>query len=109
MQNVNVAEGQTMEVLRYANRVPLQFQQAACAMTQTVMQTNWRSYGLQQSRGGLPRGPVSIMVHIASVWVPFTSESKEAIASYPEIQRSPTGPANGWPRKLGMHLLGGCA
>ena len=55
MQNVNVAEGQTMEVMRYANRVPLQFQQAACAITQTVMQTNWRSYGLQQSRGGLPR------------------------------------------------------
>ena len=51
MQNVNVAEGQTMEVLRYANRVPLQFQQAACAITQTVMHTNWRSYGLQQSRG----------------------------------------------------------
>ena len=25
------------------------------------------------------------MVHIASVWVPFTSESKEAIAHYPEI------------------------
>ena len=56
MQNVNVAEGQTMEVMRYANRVPLQFQQAACAITQTIMQTNWRSYGLQQSRGGLPRG-----------------------------------------------------
>ena len=76
-----------MEVMRYANRVPLQFQQAACAITQTMMQTNWRSYGLQQSRGGLPSGPVSIMVHIASVWVPFTSESKEAIASYPEIQK----------------------
>ena len=26
-----------------------------------------------------------IMVHIASVWVPFTSESKESIAHYPEI------------------------
>jgi DNA topoisomerase-6 subunit B len=27
------------------------------------------------------------MVHIASVWVPFTSESKEAIASYDEITK----------------------
>jgi DNA topoisomerase VI subunit B len=26
-------------------------------------------------------------VHIASVWVPFTSESKEAVASYPEIMK----------------------
>ena len=87
MKNVNLAEGQTMEVLRYANRVPLQFQPAACAITQTVISTNWRSYGLSQSRGGLPSGPVTVMVHMASVWVPFTSESKEAIASYPEIQK----------------------
>ena len=104
MQNVNVAEGQTMEVMRYANRVPLQFQQAACAVTQTIMQTNWRSYGLQQSRGGLPRGPVSVMVHIASVWVPFTSESKEAIASYPEIQKEIRLGLQTAGRKLGMYL-----
>ena len=104
MQNVNVAEGQSMEVLRYANRVPLQFQQAACAVTQTIMQTNWRSYGLQQSRGGLPRGPVSVMVHIASVWVPFTSESKEAIASYPEIQKEIRLGLQTAGRKLGMYL-----
>jgi DNA topoisomerase-6 subunit B len=87
MKGVNVSEGQTMEVLRYANRVPLQFSPASCAITQTVIGTNWRSYGLSQSRGGLPKGPVTVMVHVASVWVPFTSESKEAIASYPEIQK----------------------
>jgi DNA topoisomerase-6 subunit B len=87
MKDVNVSEGQTMEVLRYANRVPLQFSPASCAITQTVVSTNWRSYGLSQSRGGMPKGPVTVMVHLASVWVPFTSESKEAIASYPEIQK----------------------
>jgi DNA topoisomerase-6 subunit B len=87
MKGVNVSEGQTMEVLRYANRVPLQFSPASCAITQTILSTNWRSYGLSQSRGGLPKGPVTVMVHVASVWVPFTSESKEAIASYPEIQK----------------------
>jgi DNA topoisomerase-6 subunit B len=87
MKGVNVSEGQTMEVLRYANRVPLQFSPASCAITQTVLGTNWRSYGLSQSRGGMPKGPVTVMVHVASVWVPFTSESKEAIASYPEIQK----------------------
>jgi DNA topoisomerase-6 subunit B len=87
MKGVNVSEGQTMEVLRYANRVPLQFSPASCAITQMVIGTNWRSYGLSQSRGALPKGPVTVMVHVASVWVPFTSESKEAIASYPEIQK----------------------
>jgi DNA topoisomerase-6 subunit B len=85
MKNVNLSEGQVMQVLRYANRVPLQFQPAACAITQSVISNNWRSYGLSQSRGQLPSGPVTLMVHMASVWVPFTSESKEAIASYPEI------------------------
>jgi DNA topoisomerase-6 subunit B len=104
MRNVNLEAGQTMNVMRYANRVPLQFQHAACAITQMVMNTNWRSYGLTQSRGQLPGGPVTIMVHMASVWVPFTSESKEAIASYPEIQKELRLGLQSVGRKLGMYL-----
>ncbi|MCE9592876.1 MAG: DNA topoisomerase VI subunit B [Planctomycetes bacterium] len=76
-----------IRVLRLANRVPLLYQQSACAVTKAVIATNWRSYGLQQPKGGLPIGPCAVMVHIASVWVPFTSESKEAIAGYAEIQK----------------------
>jgi DNA topoisomerase-6 subunit B len=72
-------------VFRYANRVPLQYQQGGCAITKAVTATDWKAYQLQQPRGALPVGPALIMVHIASVWVPFTSESKEAIAHYPEI------------------------
>ena len=104
MRNVNLHDGQTMTVLRYANRVPLQFQAGGCAITQTVMQTNWRPYGLTQSRGQLPRGPVTVMVHMGSVWVPFTSESKEAIASYPEIQKELRLALQAVGRKLGMFL-----
>lgn len=104
MQNVNLTDGQTMTVLRYANRVPLLFQAGACAITQTITSTNWRSYGLSQSRGGLPSGPVTIMIHMASVWVPFTSESKEAIASYPEIQKELRLAFQAVGRKLGMFL-----
>src|SRR5919205_3172203 len=87
-----------MQVLRYANRVPLQFQPAACAITQAVIGNNWRAYGLSQSRGQLPVGPVTVMVHMASVWVPFTSESKEAVAAYPEIMKE---------LRLGPHGGGG--
>jgi DNA topoisomerase VI subunit B len=72
-------------LLRYANRVPLQYQQGGCAITKAVTATDWKAYQLQQPRGALPVGPMLLMVHIASVWVPFTSESKEAIAHYPEI------------------------
>ncbi len=104
MQHVSVEEGQSMTVMRFANRVPLQFQHSACAVTQTILQTNWRSYGLSQSRGSLPSGPVTIMVHVASVWVPFTSESKEAIAHYPEIQKEIRLALQAVGRKLGMYL-----
>ena len=104
MRKVNLNEGQSMSILRYANRVPLQFQAGACAITQTVMGTNWRSYGLSQSRGSLPSGPVTLMVHMASVWVPFTSESKEAVASYPEIQKELRLALQAVGRKLGMFL-----
>ena len=104
MKNVNIAEGQTMSVFRYANRVPLQSQLSACAVTQTIMNMNWRNYGLQQSRGTLPRGPITVMVHLASVWVPFTSESKEAIASYPEIMTEIRLALQTAGRKLGLYL-----
>ena len=74
-----------VRLLRFANRVPLLYQQASCAITKAVLQTNWRGYGLHQPKGGLPIAPMAILVHVASVWVPYTSESKEAIEPYPEI------------------------
>jgi DNA topoisomerase-6 subunit B len=104
MRNVSVSDSQSMSVLRYANRVPLQFQQGACAITQAVTKTNWRAYGLAQSRNSLPSGPVTIMVHMASVWVPFTSESKEAVASYPEVEKELRLALQGVGRKLAMYL-----
>jgi DNA topoisomerase-6 subunit B len=72
-------------LLRFANRVPLLYDQEGCAITKAVMQTNWRVYGLEQTKGALPHAPLVILVHMASVWVPYTSEAKDAIASYPEI------------------------
>jgi DNA topoisomerase-6 subunit B len=72
-------------VVRLANRVPLLYQPGACAMTQAVVRANWRTYDVEQARGALPTGPLLVLVHIASVWVPFTSEAKEAVAHYDEI------------------------
>lgn len=93
-----------MELKRFANRVPLLYQQGACAIYKAAVDTNWRNYGLSQSKGGLPMGPVILLVHIASVWVPFTSESKEAIAHYPEIIREIKLAIQECGRKLGMYL-----
>jgi len=73
------------EIMRLANRVPLQYQPKACAISEGAYQTNWRNYELQQPKGSLPIGPLAVVVHLASVWVPFTSEAKEAVAHYDEL------------------------
>jgi len=95
---------QLAKLIRFANRVPLQYQQGACAITKSVTGLNWKSYGLTQGRGALPSGPLTIVVHMASVWVPFTSESKEAIASYPEILKEIRLALQECGRKLATHI-----
>jgi DNA topoisomerase-6 subunit B len=91
-------------VIRYANRVPLLYQQSACATYKAVLETAWRSYGVAQSRGALPAGPMVVFVHMASVWVPFTSESKEAIADYDEIRKEIKLALQECGRRLGAFL-----
>ncbi len=80
-----IPKDQSVTILRFANRVPLLYQEGACAMTKSIGETSWKPYGLQQSGSSQPVGPCVILVHMASAWVPFTSESKEAIAHYQEI------------------------
>lgn len=74
-------------VIRYANRVPLLYQQSSCCLFKSVVETKWNNYGLSQSGGALPRAPMVLLIHMASVWVPFISEGKEAIADYDEIRK----------------------
>ncbi len=81
----NLPKEEKVEILRFANRVPLLYQQGACAITHAIENTNWRNYSLDQPGGSLPIGPAIILVHVASTHIPFTSESKEAIADVPEI------------------------
>jgi len=95
---------ETARVIRFANRVPLLFQQSACSSFKAVAETGWRNYNLSQPRGSLPNGPLVIMIHMASVWVPFTSESKEAIADYDEIRKEMKLALMECGRKLGTYL-----
>jgi len=91
-------------LLRFANRVPLLYEQGGCAITHAVLQTNWKHYGLRQPKGALPLAPMAIVVHLASVWVPFTSEAKEAIAEYDEIARELKLGLQECARRLAEHL-----
>jgi DNA topoisomerase VI subunit B len=97
-------DGELARVIRYANRVPLLYQQSACATFKAVLDTNWRNYGVAQSKGALPAGPMAIFIHMASVWVPFTSESKEAIADYDEIRKEIRLALQECGRRLGVFL-----
>jgi DNA topoisomerase VI subunit B len=92
------------QVLRFANRVPLLYQQSACSIFKAVQGLDWRNYGLEQARGALPTAPMIVMVHMASVWVPFTSESKEAVAGYDEIVKEIRLALQECGRQLGSHL-----
>ena len=76
-----------VQILRFANRVPLMYQQGACAITQAIEAVDWRRYGLEQRGGkGIPYGPAVLLVHLASTKIPYTSESKEAVANIPDIK-----------------------
>jgi DNA topoisomerase-6 subunit B len=100
----NLSSEEPIEVYRFANRVPLLFQPSACATHRVLTKIEWKKYGLSQSRGALPIGPVAVLIHVASVWVPFTSESKEAIADYPEIKQDIRLAVLECARKLSQHL-----
>ncbi len=92
------------DIMRFANRVPLQYQPKACATTEAVYETNWKAYQLSQPKGSLPIGPVAVVLHLASVWVPFTSEAKEAVAHYPELLREMRLAIQEAGRRLASHL-----
>ncbi len=95
---------ETARVLRFANRVPLLYQQSACCAYKAVEETAWRGYEIAQPKGSLPVGPLVVMLHMASVWVPFTSESKEAIADYDEIRKEMKLALQDCGRKLAAYL-----
>jgi len=83
----NLPKDESIKIMRFANRVPLLYQQGGCVITQAISSIDWRRYGLDQKSGkGIPSGPAIIMVHLASTQIPFTSESKEAVAEIDEIE-----------------------
>jgi DNA topoisomerase-6 subunit B len=95
---------ESVRVLRFANRVPLLYQQGSCASNKSIVQTNWRPYGLSQSQNSIPIGPLTVVVSLVSVWPPFTSEAKEAIAHYPEIIKEMKLALQEAGRKLGAYV-----
>ncbi|HLC50765.1 MAG TPA: DNA topoisomerase VI subunit B, partial [archaeon] len=93
------------KLLRFANRVPLLYQASSCATVKSLQKIEWRSYGMEK-QGNTPYGPVVIAIHMASVWIPYVSEAKEAIANYPEIMKEIKLAVQECGRKLYRYLSG---
>ena len=94
-----------VQILRFANRVPLMYQQGACVITKAIESVDWRRYGLEQRGGqGIPFGPAIILVHVASTKIPFTSESKEAVADIENVREEIALALKACGRSLKTHL-----
>ncbi|MGC8669659.1 MAG: DNA topoisomerase VI subunit B [Candidatus Micrarchaeia archaeon] len=73
-------EGYEANVLRYANRVPLLFDSGNCAISEAVKSIDWKRYGID-----LEQQPVSILVNVSSIYIPYSGVGKESIAQEDEI------------------------
>ena len=77
---------QPIQILRFANRVPLMYQQGGCLLTKALESVDWKRYGLDHPGGrGIPKGPAAVLIHLASTNVQFTSEAKEALSDNVDV------------------------
>ena len=94
-----------VKIMRFANRVPLLYQQGGCVTTTAISSIDWRRYGLSQPSGkGIPTGPAIFLAHVSSTQIPFTSESKEAIADVTEIENEVKLAFRECARKVQQHI-----
>ncbi|RLG19115.1 DNA topoisomerase VI subunit B [Nanoarchaeota archaeon] len=93
-------------LIRFANKIPLLFDMSACAITKAVQRVRWKSYGINEASNGMPEKNLILLVHVASVWIPYTSEGKTAIAGYPVIIREIKLGLQECARKLSRYLSG---
>ncbi len=85
LEKATDSENTTVRLMRFANRVPLQFDKSACAITKAVESVNWKAYGLAQQKNSLPLGPYVFAVSVTSPFIKFKNASKETIDASEEL------------------------
>jgi DNA topoisomerase VI subunit B len=68
-------------ILRFANKVPLLFDTGSCAITQAVNGIEWKRYSI----ANFEEEPVSVLVNVSSVYIPYSGVGKQAVAQEEEI------------------------
>lgn len=71
----------TFMLYRFANRIPLLYDEASDISMRVITTMNWRRYRV------MPDMPIAILVHICSTKVPYKTVGKEFIADRPEVRR----------------------
>ena len=69
-----------LELIRFANRAPLIFDQGGCAITAAAKDIDWRRYGVN-----IAMAPLTLFVNVVSAHVPYTSAGKQSVAEEPEV------------------------
>ncbi len=85
LKNSSQGEDDQAQVLRFANRVPLQFDKASCVTVKAIESVNWKAYGLAQPKNSIPMGPYVIAVSVVSPFIKFKNASKETIDASDEL------------------------
>ncbi len=85
LKGSNSESESSVSVIRFANRVPLQFDKASCAIVKSIQSVNWKTYGLRQSKGSLPQGSFILAVSVVSPFIKFKNASKETIDASDEL------------------------
>ncbi|HDI01754.1 MAG TPA: DNA topoisomerase VI subunit B, partial [Candidatus Bathyarchaeota archaeon] len=83
---------------RFANRIPLLYDEASDVSRKIIDELNWRRYRVT------PDMPVAIVVHICSTRVPYKTVGKEFIADRPEVRHEITQAIREVARKLQLYL-----
>lgn len=102
--NRNLESDTPVQLLRFANRVPLQFDKSGCAITGAIESVNWKSYGLQQPKDSLPLGPFVFAVSVTSPFIKFKNASKETIDASDELVEEIRRAAMQAGQKLSRHI-----
>ena len=85
LEDKSLSSDSAVQVLRFANRVPLQFDKASCAIVNAIETVSWRAYGISQSKDSIPQGPYIMAVSVVSPFIKFKNASKETVDASDEL------------------------
>ncbi|MEM2321431.1 MAG: DNA topoisomerase VI subunit B [Candidatus Bathyarchaeia archaeon] len=95
---VPVRNDNEITLYRFANKIPLVYDESGDVSWKIVKSIDWRNYGVE------PSMPIAVLVHLCSTKIPWKTVGKEMIADRPEISREMLNGIREVARKLKLYL-----